>query len=116
SGSRIGNRSKKGGDWAMRTIGLDVRREFCEVAFLRGRRRARWRPDPTKPEALRVLAEQPLPTDEEIAVGSSLRRLDLARWSRGACCRSVCAGRVGGSAQAFGSPPGPKFLEQPSLR
>jgi transposase len=71
-------RTGKGGDWAMRTIGLDVHREFAEVAILEeGVVRAAGRVE-TTPEALRLFAQSLAATDE-VAVEATVNTFAIAR-------------------------------------
>src|SRR6266508_6002279 len=72
-------RSRKGGDWAMRTIGLDVHREFAEVAIIDegGAARAAGRVE-TTPEALRLFAQSLAATDE-VAIEATVNTFAIAR-------------------------------------
>src|SRR6266508_2090027 len=72
-------RKRKGGDWAMRTIGLDVHREFAEVAIIDHDGVARAGGQiATTPEALRLFAQSLAKTDE-VAIEATGNTFAIAR-------------------------------------
>jgi transposase len=62
----------------MRTIGLDVHREFCEVAILEGGAVSARGRIPTTPEALRLFA-QGLAATDEVALEATVNTFAIAR-------------------------------------
>src|SRR5919109_2245367 len=76
--SRVGNPRWEGGDWAMRVIGLDVHREFAEVAILEGGVVRAGGRIATTPEALRLFA-QSLAASDEVAIEATVNTFAIAR-------------------------------------